>query len=71
MSWQLIFTSILSGFTLAVLLIAPVSLRRQGHFKMGASFTGAGPIFGVHQDMGVMGGVRAVTGSVQPWKYPA
>jgi hypothetical protein len=44
MSWQLIFTAILSGFTLAVLLIVPVSLRRQGHFTMGAWFTGAGPI---------------------------
>lgn len=24
----------------------------------------------LHQNMGVMCGVRAVTGSVQPWKYP-
>jgi hypothetical protein len=50
MSRQLIFTP--SGFTLAVLLlIAPVALRRQGHFTMEAWFTGASPIFGAHQNL--------------------
>jgi hypothetical protein len=35
MSWQLIFTSIPSGFTLAALLIAPISLRDVLQWELG------------------------------------
>jgi uncharacterized protein len=68
MSWQLIFTSILSGFTFVVLPIAPVSLWRARTFCNGSFIYRCRSCFGVHQNMGVMCGVRAVTGSVQPWK---
>jgi uncharacterized protein len=38
---------------------------------MGASFSGAGPVLECTKNMGVMCGVRAVTGGVQPWKIPS